>query len=70
MFWAPNFKNRDRNEAIEKSIKFEPHTATRAAAKGRCVGGEAIPLAGGMVKGQKIVSIGRIGRAIRLEFGG
>ncbi|HOB13888.1 MAG TPA: hypothetical protein PKN09_06570 [Novosphingobium sp.] len=43
------------NEVIEKSVSFEPLTATRAAAKGRCVGVEAAPLAQGLAKGQKIV---------------
>jgi hypothetical protein len=61
-------KNRERNEAIEKSVCFPDLTAEIAASTGLCVGVEADPLAAGQMKGQKIVISGGDGGTVCLEF--
>lgn len=45
------------NELIDRSVFFQPPTAIHAAAQGRCIGVEAHPVAQGLSKRQKIVSI-------------
>ncbi|MDL2351391.1 MAG: hypothetical protein QFC78_00915 [Pseudomonadota bacterium] len=60
MFWEPNFKNRERNEAIKNSVCLPALTAATAAATGLRFGMGADPLAQRLLKGQKIVSLCRI----------
>jgi aconitase A len=68
MFWEPNFKNRERNEAIQNSVCLPALTTATAAATSLRVGMEVAPLAQGLWKGQKIVSFRLITKAVRLEF--
>jgi hypothetical protein len=68
MFWEPNLKSRERNEAIEKPVFVCTRPEAIRGAAGYCAGVEGGSLAQGVGKGQKDCSKTGGGHPVRLEI--